>query len=163
MARTWYFSQTHPGTSSRALTGTGDNASHYPHLPQQEAFFPPHRWFRNLDDVHKHRNDRVSVSFRNSGHPSFDVCVRDNKPRSPADTCIVTHGCMAHKHNRWQTPIDRSWFFLGGTDVKCDPLACLITLCKYCVCRAIVHMFTGISLLLCSICPLESSYYHSWT
>lgn len=110
MARTWYFGQTHPGTSSRALTGPGDNASHYPHLPQQEAFFPPHRWFRNLDDVHKHRNDRVSVSFRNFGHPSFDVCGHDNKPALP-----MTH---AWRHmDAWGTnttddrhPIDRRWF-----------------------------------------------------
>lgn len=138
-----------------------------PSLTPAGGHLPPHRWFRDLDDVHKHQNDRGSVSFRNSDHPSFDVCGHVNKPRSPTDICTATHGYIPHKHTQTQTPtddrhpIDHGWFL--GRMSCATPLACLITLCKYRVCRAIVHMFAGIRLFLCSICPLESPYHHSWT
>lgn len=80
-----------------------------------------------------------------------------------SDTWI--HPAQTHSNSFQQTddrhPIDHGWFI--GRMLCATLLACLITLCKYRVCRAVVHMFAGLRLFLCSICPLKSSYNHSWT
>ncbi len=166
MARTWYFGQTHPGTSSRAPDRPRGQCFSLPSLAPAGGLLPPSQMVQE-PGRHPQAPERPSQCQFPELWPSVFWRLRSwQQTSSPADTCIETHGCMAHKHNRWQTPYRPQLIFyfnfLGWMSCATSH-ACLIALCKYHVCRAIVHMFTGIRLFLCSICPLESSYHHSWT
>lgn len=70
---------------------------------------------------------------------------------------LLTSAVMTTNHTIWHMHSD-TWIHAAQTQLMTDtlqtaadlscatPLACLITLCKYRVCRAFVHMFSGIRL-----------------